>query len=71
MTNTWKALAIGIVGAIGGLGAVSLTAQERAGTGGDLLLKAGQDGVWHVSGGRLRHCRYNTTYDSMYCTAWQ
>lgn len=71
MTGNWKALAIGIVGAIGGLGAVSLSAQDRAPPGGEILMKSGQDGVWHASGGRLRHCLFDRTYGNMSCTGWQ
>lgn len=77
MTGNWKALAIGIVGAMGGLGAVSLAAQDgdrhEFVSGGDMVLRAGENALWHVSQGRIRHCRYieSNFGNDVICTNWR
>ncbi len=77
MAIHWKALATGAVGAIGGLGAVSLAAQsedidQRHGNG-DIVLRAGENAVWHIAQGQLRHCRYNVSNfgNDVICTPWR
>ena len=84
MAMNWKALATGFVGAVGGLGAVSLAAQSGVGGGEpwdnaisvsnetDIAIRT-QSGIWHLSGGRIRHCRWiESSFGSdVNCTAWR
>jgi len=77
MRMNWKALATGFVGAIGGLGAVSLAAQgddrREYNSGGDMVLRAGENALWHVAEGRIRHCRYieSSFGNDVICTSWR
>ena len=81
MTRNLKALAIGLVGAVGGLGAVSLAAQsdtervarDQYSNGSDMILRDGDNGLWHVAEGRIRHCHYSisTFGNDVICTAWR
>ncbi len=82
MAINWRALATGAVGAIGGLGAVSLAAQDdarradpwnpvtQASNATDIAIRT-PDGIWHISGGRLRYCQWNVTYRTVDCSNWQ